>query len=171
MADPGRTFRVEFHCHTNFSQDSLVTPAQLLAACRKREVDRVVITDHNTIQGALEAQALDPERVIIGEEILTQQGELLAAYVREEIPEGLPALEAISRLREQGALISVSHPFDVTRSGHWQLRELEKIAPLVDAVEVFNARCLLKKFNHQAAAFAVGASPAGNRWLRCAYQG
>ncbi|MEN8242758.1 MAG: PHP domain-containing protein [Chloroflexota bacterium] len=155
MTGTERTLRVEFHCHTIFSRDSLVTPEELLAACRKRGVDRVVVTDHNTIQGALAAQAIDPERVIVGEEILTQQGELLAAYVQEEIPEGLPPVEAIARLREQGALISVSHPYDVTRKGHWKPAELEQIAPLVDAIEVFNARCLLAKYNRQAAAFAA----------------
>jgi predicted metal-dependent phosphoesterase TrpH len=152
MADVGQTLRVEFHCHTVFSKDSLVTPEQLLAVCRKRGIDRVVVSDHNTIQGALAAKALDPERVIVGEEILTQQGELLAVYVREEIPKGLTAFEAVARLRAQGALISVSHPFDGARG--WQLAELEKIAPLVDAIEVFNARCLLGKYNRLAAAFA-----------------
>jgi predicted metal-dependent phosphoesterase TrpH len=154
MGDPDLTLRVEFHCHTEYSKDSLVTVRQLLATCREREIDRVVVTDHNTIAGALAAQAIDPERVIVGEEVLTQQGELLAAYVTEEIPKGLPAVEAIARLREQGAFISISHPFDVTRSGHWRLADLVEVAPLVDAVEVFNARCLLPGFNQRAEIFA-----------------
>lgn len=153
--------RVEFHCHTYFSKDSLTRPADLLAACVARGIHRIVITDHNTIQGALEAQKLDPHRVIVGEEILTQEGELLAAYVTEEIPKGLPALEAIQRLRDQGAFISVSHPFDRTRSGHWQLEHLEGIAPLVDAVEVYNSRCLLPKYNALTAAFARQHGLAG----------
>ena len=154
MDGSSQTLRVEFHCHTEYSKDCLVTVEQLLAACRVREIDRVVVTDHNTIAGALAAQALDPERVIVGEEVLTLEGELLAAYVTEEVPKGLPAVEAITRLREQGAFISVSHPFDVTRSGYWQPNDLAEIAPLVDAVEVFNARCLHTAFNRRAEEFA-----------------
>lgn len=146
--------RVDFHCHTVYSKDSLTSPEALLRACWRKKIDRVVVTDHNTIRGALEAQKLDPERVIVGEEIMTEQGELLAAFVREEVPRGLPPLEAIRRLRQQGAFISVSHPFDFTRSGSWKLADLEKIAPLVDAIEVFNARCLQAAFNHQAQVFA-----------------
>ena len=129
--------RVEFHCHTRLSKDSLLSPEGLLAACRRKQIDRVVITDHNTIAGALIAKQLDPTRVIIGEEILTQDGELLAAYVTEEVPRGLPAAETIARLREQGAFISVSHPFDVMRSGHWEADNLLRILPLVDAIETF----------------------------------
>ncbi len=147
-------FLTEFHCHTVYSKDSLTTPRQLLAACKKKGIERVVITDHNTTQGALHARDLDPERVIVGEEIMTVSGELLAFFVQEQVPPGLTPWEAIARLREQGAFISVSHPFDRHRSGHWKLPDLQSIAPLVDAIEIFNARCILADFNHQAQAFA-----------------
>ncbi|MBM3126297.1 MAG: PHP domain-containing protein, partial [Chloroflexi bacterium] len=45
---------LEFHCHTHVSKDSLVRPADLVKACRSKGIDRVVITDHNSIRGALE---------------------------------------------------------------------------------------------------------------------
>ena len=147
-------YRVETHCHTIFSKDSLTHPADLLAACRKKGLDRVIITDHNTISGAVAANELDPDRVIIGEEIMTRAGELLAAFVLEEVPAGLTPHDTIQRLREQGAFISVSHPFDVTRSGHWKLPDLLEIAPLVDAIEVFNARCFSSRMDSQAQDFA-----------------
>jgi predicted metal-dependent phosphoesterase TrpH len=147
-------FLTEFHCHTVYSKDSLTTPRQLLAACKKKGIERVVITDHNTIQGALHARDLDPERVIVGEEIMTVSGELLAFFVQEQVLPGLHPREAIARLREQDAFISVSHPFDRHRSGHWKLPDLQSIAPLVDAIEIFNARCILADFNHQAQEFA-----------------
>lgn len=154
-------FRVEFHCHTTFSKDSLTRPNALLAACRRKGIDRVVITDHNTIAGALAAQRLDPERVIVGEEIMTTAGELLAAYVTEEVPAGLSPAETIRQLKEQGAFISVSHPFDKMRSGHWKEEDLLAILPQVDAIEVFNARCWLPAFNRQAQAFAAQHHLAG----------
>ena len=146
--------KVEFHCHTLASKDSLVHPEALLERCRRKHIDRVIITDHNSIAAAEYAYRLDPERVIIGEEIMTQQGEILAAFVKEEIPPGLPAKIVIERLRQQGAFISVSHPFDQMRSGHWQIDDLIEIAPLVDAIETFNARCLLPGYNTRAEIFA-----------------
>jgi predicted metal-dependent phosphoesterase TrpH len=154
MEKSNHTLRVEFHCHTEFSHDSLTTAKQLISICRRRGIHRVVVTDHNTIAGALAAKELAPDLVIIGEEILTTEGELLAAYVREEVPQGLPPKEAIARLRSQGAFISVSHPYDVTRGANWNTGTLEQIAPLVDAIEVFNARCLNRDYNHKAAEFA-----------------
>jgi len=153
--------RVEFHCHTNHSPDSLSTPASLVDACRIIKIDRVVITDHNTITGAEEAQAIAPEMVIIGEEIMTTAGELLAVFVHEKVPPNLPPLEAIERLKAQGAFISVSHPFDRFRSGSWEAVRLMEILPFVDAIEVFNSRCILPGFNNQAQSLADKLDLAG----------
>ncbi len=146
--------KVELHCHTIYSKDSLTTPEDLLAACHHKGIDRIIVTDHNTILGAQAAQELDPTRVIVGEEIMTLGGELLAFFVREHVPPGLPPEETIARLREQGAFISVAHPFDDFRKGHWALPDLLLILPLVDAIETFNARCMRPQANQQAQAFA-----------------
>lgn len=153
--------RLEFHCHTQFSKDSLVSPRVLVETCRRRAIDRVVVTDHNVIAGALAARDLDPERVIVGEEILTTEGELLAAYVTKQVPAGLAPQEAIDRLRSQGAFISVSHPFDRWRKGGWDVRPLLEIIELVDAIEVYNSRCMLPRFNRLAAEFARAHRLAG----------
>lgn len=153
--------RIEFHCHTEFSPDSRVSIAELIQTARKKKIDRVVITDHNRIDGALMAKELASELIIVGEEVMTSKGELLAAFVKETIPRGLTPDRAISMLRSQGAFISVSHPFDSMRSGAWDYDELEKIAPLVDAIEVFNSRCWSLKENQKAADFARKHSLAG----------
>lgn len=146
------TLRIEFHCHTTYSRDSLVRPPKLVEAARRKGIDRLIVTDHNNIGGALEAKRLDPELVIVGEEILTTRGELLAAFVSEEIPARLEPLEAIRRLKEQGAFISVSHPFDTMRG--WKLEDLLEILPHVDAIETFNSRCMDPSFNTRAQEFA-----------------
>lgn len=153
--------KLEFHCHTNASKDSLTTPADLVRAARRRGLDRVVVTDHNSIAGAKAAQALDPELIIVGEEIMTTKGEILAAFVTEEIPAGLTPLETIRRLKEQGAFISVSHPFDEWRKGGWKEADLLEIILFVDAIEVFNSRCMDPNFNHRAKAFAEKHNLAG----------
>jgi predicted metal-dependent phosphoesterase TrpH len=146
---------IDFHCHTIFSKDSLTKPEWLVAVARRKKLDRVIVTDHNSIAGALAAHALDPERIIVGEEIMTSQGEILAAFVTEEIPRGLSPAETIQRLRDQGAFISVSHPFDSWRNGAWKLEDLLEITSFVDAIEVFNARCTNAVDNQRAAEFAL----------------
>ena len=148
------TLLVEFHCHTDASKDSLTRPADLVAAARRKGVGRLIITDHNSIAGARAAQALDPGFVIVGEEIMTTKGEILAAYVTEEIPAGLAPKEVIQQLRDQGAFISVSHPYDTLRSGGWKEPDLLEILPLVDAIEVYNSRCMRPSFNRLAREFA-----------------
>jgi predicted metal-dependent phosphoesterase TrpH len=142
--------RCEFHSHTIYSKDSLARPEKVLEACRCKGIQRIAITDHNTIQGGLLARTLDPERVIIGEEIMTTQGELLAFFVEEEIPPGLSPQEVIRLLRGQEAFVSVSHPFDRLRKGAWEEDNLLEILPMVDAIETFNARCMSPESNRLA---------------------
>jgi predicted metal-dependent phosphoesterase TrpH len=146
--------RVEFHCHTIYSKDSLTQPQNLINTCRRKGIHKVVITDHNTIQGAEIAQQIAPDLVIIGEEIMTTEGELLAFFLSEEIPAGLSPQETLDRLRAQEAFVSVSHPFDHLRAGHWHPEHLRSIVPDLDAIEVFNARCIRSSFNEQAQEFA-----------------
>lgn len=125
-----------------------------MKTCHRKNINRIVITDHNTIAGARAARTLDPELVIVGEEIRTTRGEILAAYVEEEVPAGLSPQETIRILRDQGSFISVSHPFDIYRRGHWDESDLLDILPDVDAIEVFNSRCWSPEFNHKAQKFA-----------------
>ena len=92
---------------------------------------------------------------------MTTRGEILAAFVQEEVPMGLSPQETIQRLRDQGAFISVSHPFDRLRSGGWKEADLLEILPEVDAIEVFNSRCMDPGFNREARAFAEKHDLAG----------
>ena len=151
MAD---ILRADFHSHTVYSKDGLTGIGKFIDAARRAGLDRIAVTDHNTLRGALEAVALAPDFVVPGEEIQTREGELLGYYIREEIPKGLTPEETIIRLREQGAAVSVSHPFDRFRRGAWNPVTLARIAPLVDAVEGFNARCFFATDNRMAADFA-----------------
>ncbi|NIM96309.1 MAG: PHP domain-containing protein [Anaerolineales bacterium] len=151
---PTTTIKVELHCHTYYSKDSLMEPQRLIQICEQRGIDRVAITDHNEIRGALEAAEIDPDRVIVGEEVKTTQGEFVAYFVKECVPSGLSPMEAIELLRDQGAFISVAHPFDTLRSGSWDKGDLEHIVPHVDAIEVFNARNWTSSTNSTAETYA-----------------
>lgn len=145
---------VELHSHSSASYDSRLKPADIVKACHDKDIAKLALTDHHSIRGALELRALAPELVIVGEEIMTTQGELLAYFVKEEVPRGLTPRAAIAQLKAQGAVISVPHPFDRWRSGAWREPDLIAILPEVDAIEVFNSRCVFKADNARALAFA-----------------
>ena len=151
----------ELHCHTYRSKDCLMMPEKLVEVARAKGIGRLAITDHSEIEGAREAQILDPELVIIGEEVYTTQGELLAYFVKEWIPPGLEPMDAIHRLKEQNAVISVAHPLDPFRGGAWQEAALREILPYVDALEIFNARTVGGGANERARELADEAGLAG----------
>jgi predicted metal-dependent phosphoesterase TrpH len=148
------TWRVELHSHTYYSKDSLLEPARIVEACHAKGIDKLAVTDHNAIAGALELREMAPELVIVSEEIMTTEGELLAFFVQEWVPPGLTPQETIARLRDQGAFISVAHPFDRLRHGAWQEPALLAIIEQVDALEVFNSRCVFNADNATALALA-----------------
>lgn len=147
-------WKVDLHSHTRWSLDSVTRFERVIQLCEQRGIQRIAITDHNTADGALAMQKLAPDLVIVGEEIMTTQGELLAYFVKESVPAGLTPQETIKRLRDQGAVISVAHPFDRLRKGAWEESDLLQIVESVDAIEIFNARCAFPEDNTCAKAFA-----------------
>jgi len=148
-------WKVDLHVHTKFSKDSLAEPEEMIAAAKAAGMDKIAITEHNNIAGALAAKEIDPDFVIVGEEVMTTDGEIIAYFVTEEVPAGLPPEEALARLRAQGAFVAAAHPFDARRKGHWSRTALERIAPWLDAVEGFNARCFSVRANRLAVQFAA----------------
>ncbi len=155
------TWKVELHSHTQYSRDSLTTLEDVIRTCQQRGIDRIAITDHNTAEGALALAKIAPDLVIVGEEIMTTEGEILAFFMKESIPRGLTPAETIKRLRDQGAVISVSHPYDRLRKGAWKEPDLLKIIDQVDALEVFNSRCIYSEDNAKALAFAQAHQKPG----------
>ena len=150
------TLKIDVHMHTCVSKDSAIHPADVVRIAKARGLDRICITDHNSIDGALAAQKIAPEFVIVGEEILTKYGgEILAFFVSEWVPPRLSPQEILDRLEAQGAVISVSHPFDRHRNQPWSEELLESILPRIDAIEVFNARTIHSEDNEKAKQFAT----------------
>jgi predicted metal-dependent phosphoesterase TrpH len=147
--------KVELHTHTCYSRDCLTPLDKFIAECRRKGLDRVAVTDHNTIAGALRLKEMAPDLIIVGEEIKTDSGEIIAYFLSEEVPPLLPVREAIARVRAQGGIVGVSHPADRLRSEAMGLDRLEPIVDLVDALEVFNARCLYTSDNDAAREFAA----------------
>jgi predicted metal-dependent phosphoesterase TrpH len=96
-----------------------------------------------------------PFRVIVGEEIYTRDGELIGLFLERTIPPGLPLEETIARIREQNGVAYVPHPFSRNRMRHLRRSVLERSVPLLDAIEVFNAREAFAGDNARALAFAI----------------
>ena len=148
----------DLHCHTSHSFDSLSDPAKVVKAAAQRGLTHLAITDHDRIDGALVARdAAPPElAVIVGEEIRTADGDLIALWIEERIPSGLPAEETIERIHAQGGLAGVPHPFDRLRGSAAKdgMERLERLAPLVDYVEAYNSRVPFGSANQQASLFA-----------------
>jgi predicted metal-dependent phosphoesterase TrpH len=159
--NPSELWRVELHSHTCFSPDSLARPEAIVAACRRRGIAKIAITDHNTIAGALAAARLAPDLVIVGEEIMTDRGELIAWFVQEEVPRGLSPAATLARLREQGAVIGIPHPLDGLRRSAMGAETTLALLDQVDALEVFNARCLRSSDNEAAQRLAVAHGKPG----------
>jgi predicted metal-dependent phosphoesterase TrpH len=142
--------KVDFHVHTCYSGDSFTSLEAVIEACQKRGLGKVAITDHNTIAGALALSEMAPDLVIVGEEIKTDVGEIIAYFLEEEVPKGLPVQEAIARVREQGGLVGVSHPLDRLRREAMGLAHLLTIIEQVDMLEAFNARTTFPSDNRRA---------------------
>jgi len=156
------TLKIDVHMHTCVSKDSAIHPADVVRIAKARGLERICITDHNSIDGALAAQKIDPEFVIVGEEILTDHGgEILAFFVSEWVPPRLSHQETLDRLEAQGAVISVSHPFDRHRNQPWTEELLEAILPRIDAIEIFNARAVHREDNDKAERFAAAHNLPG----------
>lgn len=144
-----------FHVHTDASPDSPITPAQLIAACIDHGIDVVVVTDHNEIRGALALQQRAPFHVIVGEEIRTaERGEIIGLFLKENIERDLPAKTVIGKIRAQGGLVYLPHPFDTTRRTAWPPGVVDPLLPEADIIEVFNARNVVAEENMQAKAAA-----------------
>jgi len=146
--------RCDLHTHTYYSRDCLVSPERFLEACRRKGLDRVAVTDHNTIAGALRLKEMDPERIIVGEEIRTTEGELIAYFLTEEVPPGLSPRETIAAVRAQGGVVGVSHPLDRARREAMGLASVRALLGELDFLEGWNARCLFWADNGEALALA-----------------
>ena len=154
--------RVDFHVHTIYSPDSVVTFEALRDACRARGLDAVAIMDHDVIEGAFEFRRLSQEatargewapRVLVGEEVRTSGGEICGLFLSEWVPDHLSPLETMRLIREQGGLVYVPHPFDLLKFKRLKAKQLESLAGTIDIIEAFNGKPRLPLANRLAARF------------------
>ncbi len=160
--DGSRRAFVDLHCHTNASFDCLSAPLAVVTAAAERGLTHLAITDHDRIDGALEARSVAPASltIIVGEEVRTREGDLICVFLEQAIPPGLSATDTIAAAREQGALVGIPHPFDRFRGSLLRDARLDSLGASVDWVETHNAR-LLGRGNERAADYARDHGIAG----------
>ncbi len=149
----GETIRLDLHLHTSGSWDCLSDPEDVLARALELGYARIAITDHDRLAAALDMARKHPDRVIPGEEVKTAEGvDVIGLYLSEEIPKGTPARETIERVRDQGGIPYLPHPYAGGKGGGGRLAD--ELAPLCDVVEGFNARLHTAALNERAVALA-----------------
>ena len=157
VADPERKrLRIDMHTHSEYSPDSRTPLTEQLKALLAAKIDVVCATDHNTIEGGLRLQeiARDQLRVIVGEEVSSRDGEIIGLFLEKPIPRDLSAEETIARIKDQGGVVSVPHPFSRNRLYHIRRSALERVWQQIDCIEIFNAREAFAADNRRAEAFA-----------------
>jgi len=155
------------HVHTDAS-DGVSSVLDVLARAQNAELDVLAITDHNTIENALLAQSLSANyglEVVVGEEISTRQGHLLALFIKEAIPPGLSLSDTIQRVHGQNGLAIIPHPYDYISFGvlnPWRrgLNRAKLLAMDFDAIEVFNGCIIGLQPNRKAEELATTARSA-----------
>ena len=146
--------KADLHIHTEYSIDCNTPLEKIINRCQEIGINCIAISDHGTIDGALKMQTIAPFPVIVAEEILTPNGEITGMFLKQGIPNGLSPEQTISRIRAQGGLVCIPHPFDTFRRSALDSNIIEEIVEQIDIIEVFNARTLLSKSSTKALAFA-----------------
>lgn len=155
---PSGWVRVDCHSHTMWSGDSTTTPHEIEEAIEACGLEVLCITDHGTIDGAVSMRDRLDElgcRVVVGQEARTSAGEVIGLFLEESIPPGLRPEQAAQRIRDQGGIVYIPHPFDPMRQCLGREALFGLIAEgLVDAIEQFNAKTSLAHLNAQAGELA-----------------
>lgn len=145
--------KYDFHMHSNYSADGYVKPRNLVRAAVKAGLSGIAVTDHNTINGAVDAKKYESNEfeVIIGSEILTNLGEVIGLFLTEEVV-SYNFYDVVNDIKSQNGIVVLPHPFDGVRST--SLHPDPSLAEFIDSVEVFNSRCIRSIYNDLALEYA-----------------
>jgi predicted metal-dependent phosphoesterase TrpH len=168
--------RVDLHLHSHFSHDGQSSLDELVQRCAECGLDRIALTDHNTVEGALALAKMAPTLAIIGEEAKTREGEVIGLFITGRIPPYLLPEETMDMIHDMGGLTYIPHPLDRYRA-HFRGERLAELADRIDIIETYNAWCE-PAANQAAARFATdlnkvsatgsdshSASELGRSWM------
>ncbi len=155
---PDGWVRVDCHSHTMWSGDCTTTPEEVAEAITESAIDVLCITDHNAIAGAEALAGQLPCRVVIGEELRVGSGEIIGLFINERLPQGIGLVEAAKRIRGQGGLVYIPHPFDPMRNC-LKPEDIDLLVGegLVDGIEGLNGKTSLNSLNEKASDYGAEA--------------
>lgn len=144
----GKWGRADLHMHSTYS-DGIGTIEQILDHVElNTDLDVIAITDHDVVEGALRARDLWKENdyrfdFIVGEEVSTGEGHMLALFIEKRIPPDLSMERSIDLVHEQGGLAIVAHPLNPIFRHSCQREVLDRIFATrdvwLDGIETWNA--------------------------------
>ena len=146
--------RSDLHIHTKYSMDCNTSLEKVISRCLETGINCIAVADHGTIDGALKMQSLAPFPVIVAEEILTPHGEIMGMFLKENIPSGLSVEQTIARIRAQGGLVCIPHPFDIFKQSALGDKIVGALLDQIDIIEAFNSRSPLLRCSAKAQVFA-----------------
>jgi predicted metal-dependent phosphoesterase TrpH len=132
--------RVDLHLHSNFSHDGQSSLEELIARAKECGLDRLALTDHNTVEGALQLVRIAPELAIAGEEVKTLEGEVIGLFITNRVSPFLTPEEAMDLIHGMGGLTYLPHPLDRYRS-HFRAERVADMATRIDIIETYNPWC------------------------------
>ena len=168
--------RVDLHLHSHYSHDGRSSLEELIQRCAECGLDRIALTDHNTVEGALLLAAMAPDLAIVAEEARTREGEVIGLFITSRLLPYLPAEDVMDMIHEMGGLTYMPHPLD-RRRAHFSPERLVELADRIDIIETYNAWCeppanqaaarLAKDLGKVAAtgSDAHAASELGRSWM------
>ena len=141
--------RIDLHLHSRYSHDGRSTLEELIERCAECGLDRIALTDHNTVEGALALAEIAPDLAIVGEEAKTREGEVIGLFITSRLPPYMRAEDVMDMIHEMGGLTYVPHPLDRHRS-NFSAERIAELAGRIDIIETYNAWC--EPAENQAAA-------------------
>jgi len=131
--------KLDLHIHSQYSDDGIGSPKEIIKNLKMRGLHGMAITDHNTIEGSLKALKVAPKDFIVipGVEITTLDGHMIALGVKENIERELSIDETIEKIIDLGGTPIVPHLYR-NMSGI-KKEKLKKIHTKLSAIEVFNS--------------------------------
>ncbi|MCS6872396.1 MAG: CehA/McbA family metallohydrolase [Anaerolineae bacterium] len=107
--------KADLHMHSTYSDGNQSVEAILAYVEHYTDLDVIAITDHDCIEGALRARDLATVRhmrvaVLVGAEISTRDGHLLALGVERLIAADLSMAETVAAVHQQGGVAVAAHP-------------------------------------------------------------
>jgi len=169
-----RRGRADLHIHT-LASDGTNGVLEILEHVEARtDLDVIAIADHDRVDAALAARAIAADRglraeVVVGEEVSSLGGHVLALFVERRIRPLRTLSSTIAAIHEEGGLAIPAHPlvpYPLCAQG-WVLRGLldrsdERFHP--DALETFNPTMLGRPWHARVVRFAEerGLTMVGN---------